>query len=495
MPLPKPQADEAKETFLHRCMGDEVMIGDYTDEQQRFAVCNKIWDKGVTMMEQLISIFKTGIHTDSQGRTREWGTADLDKIASSYNPAEHEAPIVIGHPKNNAPAFGWVEGVERKGEILFAKAKQLVPEFVDMVKQGLFKKRSISLYPDGSLRHIGFLGAMPPAVKGLPDVAFTAEEEGTVIEFADDTDKEKQKARAEKYNIGIKEGGNVTKPSEWADVADDDFLDPVNYRYPCPDADQTRTAASYWGKEKNQQQYGEAEREIMNARLEAKKKKFKIGEEGGTNMSLKDTLKKVFTQAVDKIPDEDLATEPRTFSEAEVKAQVEEAKKQAKAEGVAEGKKAVSAEFSEKQRELKKTELTAYVDGLIKGDGKKGRALAAAKKAGLVEFMATLGDEETVEFTEGEGATAKTVKKAPLAAMKAILETLPQDITYSEVATKEKDTTGGNAGDKLSKLAQEKMGKSREAGKEISFRDALDAVQVENPELAQEYLAELGGRA
>ncbi len=130
-----------------------------------------------------IEVFKTGTWTDSAGNTRTWTEEDLDKIVASYNPAEHEAPVVIGHPKDNAPAFGWVEALKREGNVLKAKLKQLVPEFVEMVKKGLFKKRSISLYPDLRLRHIGFLGAQPPAVKGLADVQF-GDQEAQEIEWA-----------------------------------------------------------------------------------------------------------------------------------------------------------------------------------------------------------------------------------------------------------------------------------------------------------------------
>lgn len=140
-------------------------------------------------MDEWIPVFKTGRHTDAAGNERDWSEKDLDAIAAKYNPAEHEAPVVIGHPKDSAPAWGWVEGLKRQGEILYAKLKNLVPEFVDMVRQGLFKKRSMSLYPDLSLRHVGFLGAMPPAVKGLPDVNF-AQGEGylTFSEFEATTD-------------------------------------------------------------------------------------------------------------------------------------------------------------------------------------------------------------------------------------------------------------------------------------------------------------------
>lgn len=130
----------------------------------------------------LIEVFKSGAHTDSAGNTRTWTEEDLDTMVQKYDPAHHEAPVVIGHPKDNAPAYGWVEGLERKGGVLYAKLKDLVPEFVDAVKKGLYKKRSISLYPDMTLRHVGFLGAVPPAVKGLADVAFS-DADGVTIEI------------------------------------------------------------------------------------------------------------------------------------------------------------------------------------------------------------------------------------------------------------------------------------------------------------------------
>lgn len=134
------------------------------------------------------AIFKTGKHTDSSGIEKQWTEKDLDKIVETYDPKKHEAPIVIGHPKSNAPAFGWIEKLKRVGDTLYALPKQLANEFVEMVNKGLFKKRSISLYPDGSLRHIGFLGAQPPAVKGLPDVEFKDDDRSATIEGEQFTD-------------------------------------------------------------------------------------------------------------------------------------------------------------------------------------------------------------------------------------------------------------------------------------------------------------------
>lgn len=138
----------------------------------------------VTNPFQGVEVFRVGDHTDSAGRRRAFTEADLDTIAA-YDPSRHEAPMVIGHPRDNAPAYGWVERVYREGGSLRVDFKDVQPEFADAVRRGLFKKRSISLYPDGSLRHVGFLGAVPPAIKGLKDVQF-AEGEASTYEFGED---------------------------------------------------------------------------------------------------------------------------------------------------------------------------------------------------------------------------------------------------------------------------------------------------------------------
>lgn len=136
------------------------------------------------------AIFKTGKHTDSKGNTKEWTEADLDNIVKNYDPKKHEAPIVIGHPQTNAPAYGWIDKLKRVGDTLYALPKQLANEFVELVKKGAFKKRSISLYPDGTLRHVGFLGAAAPAVKGLPDVEFSEDDKVQTLEIENFNDIE-----------------------------------------------------------------------------------------------------------------------------------------------------------------------------------------------------------------------------------------------------------------------------------------------------------------
>jgi hypothetical protein len=42
--MPKPLPKESKEDYLTRCMGDEESKSKYPDEDQRYAVCNSMWD-------------------------------------------------------------------------------------------------------------------------------------------------------------------------------------------------------------------------------------------------------------------------------------------------------------------------------------------------------------------------------------------------------------------------------------------------------------------
>ena len=145
-----------------------------------------------------IPIFRAGVQTAADGSTCEFSAADLQAVVDAYDPALHEAPLCVGHPRDNLPAYGWVKGLEFADGELRAVPDQVDPAFAEMVNAGRFKKRSASFYlPDaptnpkpGSmyLRHVAFLGAQPPAVKGLRDVQFADAEEG-VVEFGDWQDR------------------------------------------------------------------------------------------------------------------------------------------------------------------------------------------------------------------------------------------------------------------------------------------------------------------
>lgn len=133
-----------------------------------------------------MELFRAGSQTDSSGHTKEWTEKDLDKIVSQFKSEGDEVPATLGHKVTDAPAFAWFKKVWRDGNTLFGEMGDIVPEFATMLKNKMFKNRSIALRPDLSLRHIAFLGAERPAIKGLENFAFKAEdEEFTTIEFSE----------------------------------------------------------------------------------------------------------------------------------------------------------------------------------------------------------------------------------------------------------------------------------------------------------------------
>ena len=144
-------------------------------------------------MKKFFEIFKSGTRTDNNGRTVTITDADVAQAAAAYDPKLHEAPLVIGHPKTDAPAYGWVGGLHADGGVLSADFAQMDDDFVGLVQSGRYKKVSASFYPPDSpsnpkpgswyLRHVGFLGAQPPAVKGLSAINFA--EDDVYVEFSE----------------------------------------------------------------------------------------------------------------------------------------------------------------------------------------------------------------------------------------------------------------------------------------------------------------------
>lgn len=138
---------------------------------------------------QWIDAITVGTHTDDQGNEHNIDAAFLERVVANFDPALHEPPAVIGHPKIDAPAFGWVCGQRMQDGVLQVQFCDVDPAFEQLVREGKFKKRSVALYlsetaaPGGrapSLRHVGFLGAKPPAVKGLRNIQFS---EGEAVTF------------------------------------------------------------------------------------------------------------------------------------------------------------------------------------------------------------------------------------------------------------------------------------------------------------------------
>jgi len=123
-----------------------------------------------------IEIFRAGDY----GERGNWTADDLDRLAAAYDPRKQSAPIVLGHPADDAPAYGWVKRLRRAGQSLWAQLEKVDPVLETLLRAGRFAQRSVALYKQFPLtggpylRHVGFLGAAPPAVKGLTPVRFTS---------------------------------------------------------------------------------------------------------------------------------------------------------------------------------------------------------------------------------------------------------------------------------------------------------------------------------
>lgn len=141
------------------------------------------------------TIFRAGRHRTIDGRSVAFSEADLAAIAAAYDAAVHEAPLVIGHPKTDDPAMGWVSGLKCVGLRLEADFRQMDPAFAEAVEAGRYKHVSAAFYaPDSPrnpkpggyyLRHVGVLGAVPPAVKGLGPLTF-AEDDTVFLAFGEE---------------------------------------------------------------------------------------------------------------------------------------------------------------------------------------------------------------------------------------------------------------------------------------------------------------------
>jgi len=143
-----------------------------------------------------IEIFRAGKRTADSGEVYEITRADLAATVATYDPSVHEASLCVGHPASDLPAYGWVKSLATDSTgALTSSHKQVEPQFAEMVAAGRFKKRSASFYhpTDPSnpkpgvwyLRHVAFLGAQPPAVKGLKDIAFNEGDEARAINFSE----------------------------------------------------------------------------------------------------------------------------------------------------------------------------------------------------------------------------------------------------------------------------------------------------------------------
>ncbi len=128
-------------------------------------------------MSTPLHLARPGRFTDMHGQDVTLTPDLLAQLAASYDPNIYRAPLVIGHPKTNSPAFGHLASLEATPEGLFGVPINVDPAFAEAVNSGKYPQRSLSFWPADHpasptpgrpyVRHLGVLGAVPPAIPGL----------------------------------------------------------------------------------------------------------------------------------------------------------------------------------------------------------------------------------------------------------------------------------------------------------------------------------------
>jgi len=139
---------------------------------------------------QKFAILRTGSFTSMEGARVIFSMRDLRDVVDSYDPVSDPAPLVIGHPATDDPAYGWVSNLSVENDKVMASVTHLDRKFAESVRGGRYRKVSVRLFPPDSpsnpkpgkyyLKHVGFLGGAAPAITGLGTASFSSQEVTTI---------------------------------------------------------------------------------------------------------------------------------------------------------------------------------------------------------------------------------------------------------------------------------------------------------------------------
>ena len=370
-----------------------------------------------------VEVFKAGNHVTSAGVPCTFTHADLDQMVTNH--ALGAAPAVLGHPKHDAPAYAWVGEYKRDGDSLFAKFKDINPAFEQGVKTGAYRNRSVSVYKDAAcgyrVRHVGWLGAAPPAIDGL--ACNFAAPEADCLEFS-----------APGYSLvwGLEEAARMFRTLRDQMIAKDG-LEAADATLPQWRIDAMLEAAT-------------------TARAE-----FKEPDE-------EKPLPAMFTQPTG---------ETMNFTQADLDKAKADGEAQAKADA-ATALAASQADFTKAQADLltlQKQQRTERINAQIKDLKAKG-VITPADEAGLAEFMAA--QEDTAgEFTFSKAEGGAAVTRAEwfanfMASRKPVIKLGSADNGVTDI-----DPIDANSPHALAEAAQTFMKSQKDKGITVSLPEAV----------------------
>lgn len=108
MPLPKPKPNENHDDFLSRCMANPTMNEDYPENDQRYAVCISLWDKGDKMeilTQELIDGLSKKTYFNNFEIKSKGNRGFFKGFASSYDLDEGGDRVIAGAFYEDLPKF------------------------------------------------------------------------------------------------------------------------------------------------------------------------------------------------------------------------------------------------------------------------------------------------------------------------------------------------------------------------------------------------------
>lgn len=375
-----------------------------------------------------LHIFRAGRHTPMRGDSLEFTEGEIAAMAQAYDPALLEAPLVVGHPSTDAPAYGWVGALRAEGGDLFAEPRQVEPQFSEMVQAGRFKRISASFYtprhpanprPDAYyLKHVGFLGAAAPAVKGLKPIAFAVEDEGVVtLEFA------AEPISAWRMSSLLQDIGSLFRGlRDWV-VA-----------------------------EKGVEQ---ADRLLPNYTV------ARIAEEAARMQGEADAAARqgAAAEAPPAFSDPEQKEDPQVDDTAAERQAALEARERELAER--------EAALAAREGEARAADTAAFVEGLVR-EARIPRGMVPR----ILAFAAALPASGEVSFAEGE----TQVKETPAGAFRALLSALPPRVEFKEVAKPGAAEFAADDPTAIADAARAWQAEQLKAGHSVSFAEAVQHV-------------------
>jgi len=164
--MPSPRANENRDQFLERCMGDSEMVGEFNENDQRYAVCLSYWQNKKSMAIQHKVYDLKALDVDTSKRSVKVAIAEMESIdrdGDVFDKSAFDKTIAERGPNGSNEIWHLVNH-ERKLESSLGKFQKLYKEGKYIVGENsyrdmfLWKEVAWPLYERGDITQhsVGF---------------------------------------------------------------------------------------------------------------------------------------------------------------------------------------------------------------------------------------------------------------------------------------------------------------------------------------------------